>query len=61
GQWGYVYVYQQGKIVGKKHFVMQSLLEKISESFPDHDKVEKEISGMRQGDWIVPPNTVYRG
>ncbi|HEB28833.1 MAG TPA: hypothetical protein ENI05_13925 [Porticoccus sp.] len=61
GQWGYVYVYQQGKIVGKKHFVMQALLEKVSESFPDHDKIEKELSGMRQGAWIVPPNTVYRG
>lgn len=59
-QWGNLSVYPEGKIVGKQYFVFQAILEKVSESYPDHEKVEIEISGKRQNGWIVPPKSIYR-
>lgn len=60
GQWGYLYLYPEGKFVGKELYAMQALFDKVSESYPDHDSVEVEVSGSRQGAWIIPPHSVYR-
>lgn len=54
-------VFPEGKIVGKEYFQFRGLIETVSEDYPDHEKVERTISGMRQGAWHVPPNTVWRG
>jgi len=61
GQWGILYVYAEGKIVGKQVMAFQALIEKVSENYPDHEKVEKEISGQRQNGWVIAPNSIYRG
>lgn len=58
---GTLRVFPQGKIVGREYFQFRAVIETASEDYPDHEKIEKEISGQRQGDWHVPPNTIWRG
>lgn len=58
---GTLYVYPQGKIVGKDYLAFTALFENYSEDYPDHEKVEISASGMRQGAWVTPPHSVYRG
>ena len=60
GQWGYLYVYAEGKIIGNQVFAFQALIEKVGENYPDHEKVEREVSGTRQNGWVIPPNSIYR-
>lgn len=57
---GYLYVYPEGKIVGKEYFVMEVIVETVTEDIPDHAVIEVEVSGMRTGAFIVPPKSVYR-
>lgn len=58
---GRMRVFNEGKVVGKKYLEMECLLETVSGSNPDHDVIEKEISGMRQGAWIAPPDSYWKG
>ena len=59
GAWGILRIYPEGKILGKEVITLRALIENFSESYPDHEKVEQEISFMRQGAWITRPTTVY--
>ena len=61
GLWGTFFVCPVGKVGGNEVFAFNGLIEKVSESYPDHEKVEKEISGMRNGAWVYEPGSVYRG
>jgi hypothetical protein len=61
GTYGTFRVYPEDKIVGREYFQFRGLIETVGEDYPDHEKVERTISGMRQGDWHVPPNTEWRG
>ncbi len=58
---GRMRVFNEGKVVGKKYLEMECLLETVSGNTPDHDVLEKEISGMRQGAWIAPPDSYWKG
>jgi hypothetical protein len=61
GNNGLLWVFPEGKVVGKEHFQFQALIESVGEDYPDHEKVEIEISGMRQGAFTEQPNSIYRG
>ena len=61
GAQGIVYVYDTGKVVGRKHFAFWALFDKVSYDYPDHDKVEGELSGVRNGPMVVPFYTTYNG
>ncbi len=61
GNNGVLTVYPEGKTVGKEIYQMQVLIESVGEDYPDHEKVEMEISGMRQGAFLIEPNSIYRG
>jgi hypothetical protein len=56
---GILTVYPRGKIVGNEFFSFRALIDKVSESYPDHDIVEKQVTGARQGAWIVRPDSIY--
>ena len=53
-------VYETGKVVGSKYCVLQGLVDGVSKDFPNKEKVEINISGVRQGKMVVPFNTIYR-
>lgn len=59
GNRGILYVYEQGKFVGRKYFAFWALFDKASISFPDHEVVEADMSGVRQGAMVVPFDSVY--
>lgn len=59
GNRGIVYVYEQGKLPGNKYFAFWAVFDKASVSFPDHDVVEAELSGSRQGAMVVPFDSIY--
>jgi len=59
--WGTIRVFPEGKIVGKEYTQFRILIDNFSESYPDHDKVENEISFQRQGDWVARPHSIWRG
>lgn len=61
GQSGYMYVYEKGKFVGNDYFVFRALFDSASTDFPDHEVVETEMSGVRQGAMVVPFNSRYAG
>ncbi len=61
GNNGVFWVFPEGKIIGKENFKFKALFADAGEDFPDHEKVEIELSGSRQGAWIVQPNSIYRG
>ncbi len=56
---GILTVYPKGKVVGNEVFAFRALIDKVSESYPDHDIVEKQVTGVRQGAWVIRPNSVY--
>ncbi len=58
---GRMRVFNEGKVVGKKYLEMECLIETVSGNTPDHDVLEKEISGMRQGAWVAPPDSYWKG
>lgn len=58
---GFLYIYPKGKIVGNEIFAFRALIDKVSESYPDHDIVEKQVTGVRQGAWLIRPNSIYNG
>lgn len=58
---GRMRVFNEGKVINKKYLEMECLLETVSGNTPDHDVIEKEISGMRQGAWIAPPDSYWKG
>lgn len=58
---GILYVYDEGKIPGRKYFAFWALFNKASASYPDHDKVEGEFAGVRNGPMVVPFFTTYNG
>jgi hypothetical protein len=57
--WGILRIYPEGKVLGKEVITLRALVENFSESYPDHEKVEQELSFQRQGAWITRPTTVY--
>ncbi len=61
GNWGVLRVFPEGKVVGKEVIGLRFLVESFSEDYPDHEKVEQEVSGMRQGAWINVPSSIWRG
>lgn len=58
---GRLRVFNEGKVVDKKYLEMECLIESVSGNTPDHDVLEKEVSGMRQGAWIAPPDSYWKG
>jgi hypothetical protein len=58
---GIIYVYDTGKVPGRKYFGFWALFDKVSFDYPDHDKVEGELSGVRNGEMVVPFFTTYNG
>jgi hypothetical protein len=60
GSEGWLYVYPEGKVVGKEYYVINAILESNKEDIPDHAVIELNIAGMRSGAFIVPPKSVYR-
>lgn len=58
-QTGIYYVYEQGKVTGKKYFVFRGVLDGVSKEYPDHEKVELKLSGKRQGAMIVDFDGIY--
>lgn len=58
---GVMTVYPEGKIVGKEYFAFIMIVNTDGESFPDHEKVDVEIAGKRQGDFTILPTSIYRG
>lgn len=61
GAWGLLEVYPEGVYIGKDYMRFRALIGSVSEDFPNAEAVEKSISGSRQGNWHVYPNTVYKG
>lgn len=61
GQNGLFTVYKEGKIVGNEVFAFVGLIESFGKDFPDHEKLEISLSGMRQGKMEIPFGSVYRG
>ena len=59
GYWGVISVYPEGKIAGKDWLSMQVFIDSVSEPYASQTLVEKDISGKRQGAYIVPPRTIY--
>lgn len=59
GAWGVFRIFPEGKLLGKEIISFRALVESFSESYPDHEKVEQELSFMRQGAWFNRPTTVY--
>jgi hypothetical protein len=57
---GRMEVYKQGKFDGTRYRVLDVLIESAKQSYPDHDKLEIDISGMRKGAYVVPPESIYR-
>ncbi len=56
---GIMYVYEQGKVAGQKYFAFWALFDKASVTFPDHEVVEAEMSGVRQGAMVIPFDSIY--
>lgn len=59
GAWGVIRIFPEGKVAGKEIISCRVVIEEFSEDYPDHEKVEIEISFMRQGAWIDRPQTIY--
>lgn len=59
GQTGTFYVYDQGKVTGKKYCAFRGVIDGISKDYPDHEKVDLQISGKRQGSMTIPFDSVY--
>lgn len=58
---GLIWVFPEGLVIGKENYQFQALIENGGESYPDHEKVETEITGMRQGAFLIPRKSIYRG
>ena len=58
---GIIYWYPTGKIIGETYAAMRVLLDGFDEDLPFHEKVEIDISGVKQGAWIAPKGTLYKG
>jgi len=58
---GLIWVFPEGQVIGKENYQFQALIETGGESYPDHEKVETEITGMRQGAFLIPRKSIYRG
>lgn len=63
GARGLFAVYPTGKVNNgtNRYFQFWGLITKLSEDFPDHDVVEKSVSGVRQGAMVIPLNSLYQG
>lgn len=63
GARGLFAVYPTGKVNNgsNRYFEFWGLITKLSEDFPDHDVVEKSVSGVRQGAMVIPLNSLYQG
>lgn len=61
GKRGIMYVYEQGKVADGAHefFAFWALFDKVSVSFPDHELVEADMSGVRQGAMVVDFGSIY--
>ena len=59
--WGSFYIYKEGKVVGKTFEAFNAHVSSITCTYPDHEKLEINIDGARFGDYITPPETVFRG
>lgn len=60
GQQGILTIYPEGKISGNEYWAMRVLLEEGGEDFGDHEVVTGNVTGMRQGGFIIPPGSIYR-
>lgn len=60
GAGGILQVWETGKVTGSKYFSFNSIIDSYGKDFPDHEKVEISISGMRKGPMIIPLDTIYR-
>lgn len=58
---GLLWVFPEGIVVGKENYQFQALIENGGGSYPDHEKVEIEVTGMRQGAYLIPRKSIYRG
>lgn len=60
GQNGLFTVYKEGKLDGNEVFAFVGLIESLGVDYPDHEKIEISMSGMRQGKMITPFGSIYR-
>lgn len=52
-------VYDWGKVDGGKYFAFMGLIDSVGKDYPDGEKLEVTVSGVRQGEFIIPLETVY--
>lgn len=60
-QFGTFTVYPTGKLPNHRVFSFSGLIEGVSDEYPDHEKVEINISGSRIGAMILPFESLYVG
>lgn len=58
---GIMYVYPEGKIPDKPFFAFKAILTGGNFDFPDHEKVERQLNGERDGEMIYPFDSIYTG
>lgn len=54
---GYLTVYEQGIGAGKRYFAFETLLTDGNVNANQFEKIEIEVSGRRQGDWLIEPGS----
>lgn len=55
---GTIYWYPTGRVIGETYAAMRVVLDGFDEDLPFHEKVEVDISGVRQGAMIAPKGTI---
>lgn len=60
GQNGLITVYEHGKVVGRPYYAFNALISGFSKDYPDHEKLQVDISGERVGAMVVPFESIYR-
>lgn len=56
---GKLTVYDWGKVDGGIYFAITALIDSVGKDYPDGEKLEVTVSGVRQGPFLIPLNTVY--
>src|SRR5690606_27385152 len=57
GMAGYITVYLQGIGAGLPVYAFEALLSDVNQNAEQFEKIELEVSGTRQGDWIIQPGS----
>jgi len=57
GMAGFITVYEKGFGEGKRYFAFEALITDVNVNAEQFEKIEIEVSGRRQGDWIIRPGS----